>query len=607
MPRKTTEIDLEQILSLQIHDDDTCTGCKRPRCPCASNCRCAEFCRCVSKGPKSSNYLENEADDIVNDPFRLKSKKGGDDGVMEIQLKIDGMTCTMCSSAVQKAIRLLDKEGKYVQECNINALDGVGMVAVRHPEEARADGIALESIVDAVECMGYGCEGIVLSVADESTATNLNGEHVEENDADDDDDDDDDSSEILTLADREIEDEEVHNMKKEEARHQAVVIEKRKQFLISLIGSLPIMFLSMVYPYFGLEEYELRTGLSLESTVMWVLATFVQFYCGHVFYRGAYAGIRNRSLGMDVLIAIGTTAAYVYAVLLIMLGMFDHDGDGSSHNSNDHGNKSGQNHGAHFFETSAVLISFVFLGHWLQALAVRRTNGALVKLMNLQSKTAVLVIPENRINEDPLPVDSISDEPDSIFDPSIQAYTERVVPIKEVSVGDIIKIIRGASIPTDAILIHGTLEVNEAAMTGESTPAVRIACQPNALKENSAGVRAKRSVLLGGTICVDGVGFAQVTSVGSKTALAQIITMIQRAQMSAAPIQDFADRVSSVFVPIVVFISILTFVVWMLVLYLTAFPEDLLDGNSNITLALLFSISCLVISCPVSLSIFKRP
>ena len=144
-------------------------------------------------------------------------------------------------------------------------------------------------------------------------------------------------------------------------------------------------------------------------------------------------------------------------------------------------------------------------------------------------------------------------------------------------------------------------------MTGESTPAVRIACQPNVLKENSAGVRAKRSVLLGGTICVDGVGFAQVTSVGSKTALAQIITMIQRAQMSAAPIQDFADRVSSVFVPIVVFISILTFVVWMLVLYLTEFPEDLLDGNSNITLALLFSISCLVISCPVSLSIFKRP
>ena len=270
---------------------------------------------------------------------------------------------------------------------------------------------------------------------------------------------------------------------------------------------------------------------------------------------------------MDVLVAIGTTASYLYAVMSTWYGT----------------------DGYRFFETSAILICFVLLGKWMNAMAVCRTSEALTNLMSLQAKTAVRVTPGGRWREDP-----------KNWDPVLDGYKEEVVPIQAVISGDIVKILKGASIPADGIVLRGELCVDESMITGESVPVLR---EPG-------------SAVLGGTICSEtGTGsfdgkeattaaaFVRVTGVGSETALSQIVQLVQDAQSRQVPIQNLADAIAGVFVPVVVGLSFLTFVLWFVCCKTGIVPLSWYHGESPATFSLLFGIACLLISCPCALGL----
>jgi Cu+-exporting ATPase len=229
----------------------------------------------------------------------------------------------------------------------------------------------------------------------------------------------------------------------------------------------------------------------------------------------------------------------------------------------------------HFFETSSTLLSFVLLGKWLQATAVRKTGQALQQLLHLQAKTAIKIFPSTT-------------HPNN-FNPARDPYTERILPIQSIQRGDMLKVIRGASIPADGRILFGAMAVDESMVTGESMPV---------LKQID-------STVLGGTVCVecnaqDGAVFLQVTGVGSETALAQIVQLVQDAQTRTVPIQSFADTVSSIFVPTVCVVAVVTFCVWYTV---CSTSNDDATAQQCVTHSLLFALSVLVISCPCALGL----
>jgi Cu+-exporting ATPase len=221
----------------------------------------------------------------------------------------------------------------------------------------------------------------------------------------------------------------------------------------------------------------------------------------------------------------------------------------------------------------------------MQALAVHRTSDALSQLMKLQPTTAIRVFPLAASTEK--------------WDPMKEAYREETVPTNRLQRDDIVKILPGSSLPADGVVIVGELSVDESMVTGESLPVLK----------------TKGAIVLGGTVCVESsatdpsatskgstCAFCRVTGVGNSTALAQIIKLVQDAQASKVPMQNFADTVSSIFVPVVVTLSIITFLIWYALCSSGVVPEDWYNnfGEDAATFSLMFGISCLVISCPVS-------
>ena len=290
---------------------------------------------------------------------------------------------------------------------------------------------------------------------------------------------------------------------------------ERNWFIFSLAASLPLM---------------LTMSLHHVPAVAWVnliLSTAVQFSAGLTFYRGSWYALKNRSANMDVLVALGTSAAYFYS-LLAFFGVF-----GSSREM--------------FFETSAMLIAFIRLGKYLEARARGRAGDALKKLLRLQADRARLVSDEG----------------------------EREVPSSMVKVGDTLLVRPGETIPVDGIVLEGTSSVDESLVTGESLPAD---------KEPGAAVT-------GSTMNRSGVLKIRATKVGEETLLSQIVRMVQQAQADKAPIQRFADKVSGVFVPIVIALAVLTFCVWYLGL------------GREFLFAFKLAIAVVVIACPCAMGL----
>jgi Cu+-exporting ATPase len=273
---------------------------------------------------------------------------------------------------------------------------------------------------------------------------------------------------------------------------------QRNWFIFSLVASLPIM---------------LTMGMHHNRAVMQfscLLATIVQFSAGLLFYRGAWSALKNRSANMDVLVAMGTSAAYFYS-LLAFFGLF-----GPSKEV--------------FFETSTMLIAFIRLGKYLEARARGKAGEALKKLLHLQADKARLVTDEG----------------------------EKEVPASILRVGDIVLVRPGESIPVDGEVIEGSGAVNEAMITGEAMPVFK-----------KAG-----DTVTGATISKNGLLKIQATRIGEATMLSQIVKMVREAQGDKAPIQRFADAVSGWFVPAVILLALATFLLWFFPLqapFLTAF------------------------------------
>jgi P-type Cu+ transporter len=318
---------------------------------------------------------------------------------------------------------------------------------------------------------------------------------------------------------RESQEEKIVDREREERENEIRGL--RNLFLFSLALSVPIFVISMILEWVGIMMPD-------KNIVLLLLATPVQFIAGYRFYQGAYFALKARTASMDTLITVGTSAAYFYSLFAtIFPSSFGED--------------------MVYFETSAILITFIILGKWLEAVTKGKASEAIKKLIGLQPKTATVV----RNGE------------------------EMQIQIKDVVVGDIIIVKPGQKIPVDGIIAEGLSSVDESMITGESIP-----------------VEKKRGdKVIGATINKHGSFRFKATKIGKDTVLNQIIKLVEDAQGSKAPIQRLADKVSGYFVPAVIIIAVASSFMWYF-----AF------GESFIFVLSIF-ISVLIIACPCALGL----
>lgn len=259
--------------------------------------------------------------------------------------------------------------------------------------------------------------------------------------------------------------------------------------------------------------------------IYWILSTPIQFVIGWSFYRNAITAIRVGAANMDVLVVLGTTAAYLYSTIGFLFFNIDHP----------------------FWESSAVLLSFILLGRYVEVLAKGRASSAIKELLKLEAKDAHVV----------------------------RDGKEVTVPINELKEGDIIIVRPGEKIPVDGIIIEGESHIDEKVVTGESFPVKK-------------GVNAE---VIGATVNQEGMFKFRALKVGKDTLLYQIIRMVEEAQATRAPIQNLVDRISEYFVPAVVILAVLTFAGWYFI------------GDLNLRASLMRMIAVLVISCPCAMGL----
>ena len=309
-------------------------------------------------------------------------------------------------------------------------------------------------------------------------------------------------------------------------------IRRQKRLLVTgVIFTVPLFLLSMANDL-GL----LPMGVAHASWLNWVmlaLATPVQFIVGKDFYTGAFKSLRNRSANMDVLIALGSSVAYFYSVI-VTFGVID------SHV---------------YFETSAMIITLIRLGKYLEAKAKGRTSEAVKKLISLQPKTARI----------------------------IRNGEELEIKTDEVKLGEILVVRPGEKIPVDGVIISGRTTLDESMLTGESLPVEKQQGDP----------------VIGSTLNKTGLIQFEATKVGKDTTLSQIVKLVEEAQGSKAPIQKLADRVSEYFVPAVIILALGTFLYWMFI----AGPAMQGMSNSTFTNALINMVAVLVIACPCAMGL----
>ncbi|KAL5747460.1 hypothetical protein ACOSP7_024462 [Xanthoceras sorbifolium] len=326
-----------------------------------------------------------------------------------------------------------------------------------------------------------------------------------------------------------------------------------RSFLWSLIFTIPVFLTSMVFMYIPGIKHGLDTKvvnmLTIGEIIRWVLSTPVQFIIGRRFYTGSYKALRHGSANMDVLIALGTNAAYFYSVYSVLRAATSPHFEGTD-----------------FFETSSMLISFILLGKYLEILAKGKTSEAIAKLMDLAPETATLL--------------SLDDEGNVV--------SEEEVDSRLIQKNDVIKIIPGAKVASDGYVLWGQSHVNESMITGESRPVAK----------------RKGDAVIGGTLNENGVLHIKATRVGSESALSQIVRLVESAQMAKAPVQKLADRISKFFVPLVIILSLSTWFAWFLAGKFHGYPESWIPSSmDSFQLALQFGISVMVIACPCALGL----
>lgn len=314
-------------------------------------------------------------------------------------------------------------------------------------------------------------------------------------------------------------------------RRAAEILKKRRKWIISAILSFPLLW--AMAGHFSFTSWIPTPALFMNPWFQLILATPVQFIIGWQFYVGAYKALRNGSANMDVLVALGTSAAYFYSLYLTIDSL----------------TMSGMKHTVElYYETSAILITLILVGKWFEALAKGRSSEAIKSLMGLQAKTALV----------------------------IRDGAEISVPVEQVVPGDLVLVKPGTKVPVDGEVMEGLSSVDESMLTGESIPV-----------EKKPG-----DTVIGATLNKNGVLRVKASRVGRDTALAQIIKVVEEAQGSKAPIQRIADVISGIFVPIVVGIAVLTFLIW----YFAVSPGQFAEALEK-------AIAVLVIACPCALGL----
>jgi len=385
-----------------------------------------------------------------------------------VDIPVTGMTCANCAITIE---RTLKKKVSGVVKASVN------FASERASVEYIPSLTSLDEMIQAIEKAGYGA--------------------VRPDDA-------------LEGEDAEL-----------QAR-RAEIRDQTAKFAVGLAFTIPLFILSMG------RDFALFGPWAHAPWVNWlflVLATPVQFYTGWDYYSGGFKSLRNRSANMDVLVAMGSSVAYVYSLALLLFPALGHHV---------------------YFETSAVIITLIKLGKMLEARTKGRTGGAIRKLMKLRPKTATIEVDGQ----------------------------EKEIPVSQVKVGDRIIVRPGEAFPVDGAVLDGESSVDESMLTGEPIPV-----------DKQAG-----DSVAAGTINGEGRLRFEARKVGKDTALARIIRLVQEAQGSKAPVQALADRVAAVFVPAVIGIALLTFILWWLI------------GREFVP-AMIRLVAVLVIACPCALGL----
>lgn len=380
---------------------------------------------------------------------------------MESDLQLIGMTCVNCAAKIEKTL---------------NEIDGVKASVNFATEKAHVvfppDKIHIEDLVKAVQGVGYQAFAI--------------------------------NSEV--------------DMAKAKVEAQAEYRRDRLHFVISAILTVPFL-VEMIWMFSG-EHHEL-----MPRWFQWLLATPVQFWIGYRFYRGSFYALRSKSANMDVLVALGTSMAYLLSAVVTFLGWTEQHV---------------------YFEASTAIITLILLGKLMESRAKGKTSEAVESLIRLQPKIAFIEV-NGEVRE---------------------------INVSDLKKDDVLVVKNGESIPVDGIVVAGESSVDESMLTGESLPVSK--------KQEDAVYAA--------TLNLDGSLRVRATSVGNQTQLAHIIKIVSAAQGSKAPIQRLADKISGIFVPIVVAISVVTFLAtWFFV--------------GDLQAAFVAAVSVLVIACPCALGL----
>ena len=385
----------------------------------------------------------------------------------KIDLDVTGMTCAACSNRIEKVLNRTDG----VEEANVNLTTENATIVYN------SNSTSVDTLIQKIQKLGYDAQP-----------------KKEAN--------------------------EKQSRKVIELKH------KLTKLIVSAILALPLL-LTMFVHLFNMH----LPSILMNPWFQFILATPIQFIIGWQFYVGAYKNLRNGSANMDVLVALGTSAAYFYSLYEMIKWLND------------------TNITPHlYFETSAILITLILFGKYLEARAKSQTTNALSELLNLQAKEARV----------------------------LRNKEEYMIPLSEVVEGDYLIIKPGEKIPVDGIILKGKTSVDESMLTGESIPVEK----------------AQNDYVIGSTMNQNGVLTIEATKVGKDTALSSIIKVVEEAQGSKAPIQRLADIISGYFVPIVVGIAILTFIIWITLVHQGQFEP-----------ALVAAIAVMVIACPCALGL----
>ncbi len=416
-------------------------------------------------------------------------------------LALEGMTCASCAMRIEKGL----KKVPGVLDAQVNLATELGLVTYDPTQTG------LEQLVQKVEAVGYKATPVAQPARTQASSNAVSTA----------------GGTTSTALAAQQEDERTQ-------RKQAELVRKRNLLILGVVFSLPVLILSM----FFMDRF------AGENILLLILTTPVWAIVGWEFHRGALNTLRHGSANMDTLVSLGSTASYLLSVVATFFPQLVG--------------------GVTFYDTTALIITLIFLGKYLEARAKGQTNDAIKKLIGLQARTAHVLQNGNEIE----------------------------LPIEQVQVGWTLLVRPGEKIPVDGEVISGRSSVDESMITGESIPV-----------EKEPGDQ-----LVGATINQRGLLQMRATKVGADTVLAHIIRMVEQAQGSKAPIQRLADTIAGIFVPIVLVIAALTFIAWAIVGHTIGIPMtgmsmmDTSSSNAWIT-AIVAAVAVLVVACPCALGL----